>query len=87
MKIKLYTTLLTLAVISTFTQAATITWTGLAGDGNFESAGNWTGDRTPPAVDDFQDIATFTSATTPSTITLGSGRDIGGLRFETAGWT
>ncbi len=51
-------------------RAATITWTGEAGDGKWETAGNWSGSAVPTASDD----VTIVSTSTLITVTLSSGQ-------------
>jgi beta-glucanase (GH16 family) len=64
--------------------AATITWSGAAGDGAYATATNWTG-NVAPANNDYQDTASFDSGA--RTVTVPSGQKVAGLSFLTAGWT
>tara|TARA_B100001971_G_C18263978_1_gene589924 strand:+ start:4653 stop:5465 length:813 start_codon:yes stop_codon:yes gene_type:complete len=64
---------------------ANVVWNG-EGDGSaWEDGDNWVS-NTAPANNDYQDDAVFSSGT-PTTVTMPSGRKVGGISFETAGWT
>lgn len=75
-----------LALLSSNAIAANIAWNGLAGDGLFNTDGNWVG-GTAPEDNDFRDNGVFGADGTPTTVTVVGNRDIAGIRFETTGWT
>jgi beta-glucanase (GH16 family) len=63
-----------------------VAWTGGAGDGVYQTGGNWnTGNA--PSNNDWQHIAVFGSPSTSTTVNLTSNRSVKGLRFDSAGWT
>jgi len=66
------------------THAATITWSGAAGDGLYATATNWSG-NIAPANNDYQDTAAFNTGA--RTVTVPAGQKVANLSFLTAGWT
>src|SRR5262245_22278062 len=62
------------------------TWSGAANDGLWETAGNW--DNVPGSNDGVSgtsaDVATFNGTPTSLTAELDSGRNVGGLTFDTS---
>jgi beta-glucanase (GH16 family) len=70
--------------ITSALHAASITWTGTAGDGAYATAANWQG-GVAPANNDYQDTAVFNSGA--RTVTVPASRKVAGLSFLTAGWT
>lgn len=71
--------------------AATITWTGAAGEWDYGAAGNWS--PALPKNNDYQDIVRFGGTATPGTISVitpygtSSSRQHEGVEFTSAGWT
>ncbi len=78
--------LFTLSALCTTLVAANRTWDGEAGDGEFTTALNWSG-NTVPANNDYGDTAVFNATVTAGTVNLSAGRSILGINFQSAGWT
>lgn len=64
---------------------ASIVWDGGGSDDSWTTPENWVGDVVPDHSD-WRDDAVFNSTSSPTTVTVTSGRYVGGMRFETAGW-
>ncbi len=66
--------------------AASIVWDGSEGNGLWTDGENWVGGVAPES-NDFRDDAIFGATATPATVTIPAGRDVGGIEFQTAGWS
>jgi hypothetical protein len=62
------------------------TWDGEAGNWDFATALNWSG-NTVPANNEYGDTAVFGASTSAGAVNLSGGRSINGITFETAGWS
>lgn len=59
-------------------------WTGAAGDGNYTTVGNWSGNLVP-ANNDTQDTAVFNGAS--RAVTVPANQNVREINFNTTGWT
>ena len=89
---RLLTVMLSFALVANTSQAGSGTWSLNPGTGNWATSSNWNlasgstspGTGTSPETAANVDIATFNNASSITTVSLASGRNMGGLLFDTA---